>query len=65
MSYDLHDRDDDDHDDDERDQVGPPKLQTVAGAASLARLLDDILRLGILGLVVHLVGVFLGFDFVR
>lgn len=66
MNYlDLHNRDDDDNDDNDGDQVGPPKLQAVAGAATLARLVDDILRLSVHGLVIHLVGVFLGFDFVR
>jgi len=58
-------RDDDDNDNNDRDQVGPPKLQAVAGAASLARLVDDILRLSVLGLVIHLEGFFLGFDAVR
>lgn len=61
----LHNRDDDDNDNNDRDQVGPPKLQAVAGAASLARLVDDILRLSVLGLVIHLEGFFLGFDAVR
>lgn len=71
MSYgDLHNRDNNDNDDNDGDQVGPPKLQAVAGAATLARLVGDILRLSVLGLFIHLVGVssfffvvISGFDF--
>lgn len=51
MSYgDLHNRDNDDNDDNDGDQIGPPKLQAVAGAATLARLVGDILGLSVLGL---------------